>query len=145
MKAIKPFHDFITRGIVKVQSPDKSRAAFLEKEAEQSYTYLLELLTKIGITNQNANNYVKHCYDIIMESIRAIMLLNGFNASGNNAHEAEVSYLRELEFSENDVQFADQIRFFRNGMTYYGTQLDKEYAEKVVTFTKKIYPSIKVK
>ena len=57
------------------------------------------------------------------------MLLEGYNASGLGAHEAEVSYLRVLGFSENDVQFADQLRFFRNGMLYYGTMLDKEYAK----------------
>ena len=71
------------------------------------------------------------------------MLLEGYNASGLGAHEAEVSYLRVLGFSENDVQFADQLRFFRNGMLYYGTMLDKAYAEKVLEFTRSIYPKLK--
>ena len=78
-----------------------------------------------------------------MELTRAKMLLEGYNASGYGAHEAEVSYLRVLEFSENDVQFADQMRFFRNGMLYYGTILDKEYAEKVLEFTNKTYHKLK--
>lgn len=54
-------------------------------------------------------------------------------------HEAEVAYLRVIEFDEKDVQFADQMRYFRNGMLYYGTLLDKEYAEKIIEFTKRIY------
>ena len=78
-----------------------------------------------------------------MELIRAKMLLEGYNASGFGAHEAEVSYLRVLGFNENDVQFADQLRFFRNGMLYYGTILDKEYAEKVVAFTKGAYAKLR--
>ena len=77
-----------------------------------------------------------------MELIRAKMLLEGYNASGQGAHEAEVSYLRVLGFSEKDVQFADQMRFFRNGMLYYGKILDKEYAEKVVDFVKQTYPKL---
>jgi len=71
------------------------------------------------------------------------MLLDGYNSSGFGAHEAEVSYMRILGFRENEVQFIDQMRFFRNGMLYYGTILDKEYAEKVVKFTKNNYLKIK--
>ncbi|MBS3138236.1 hypothetical protein J4207_00860, partial [Candidatus Woesearchaeota archaeon] len=85
-----------------------------------------------------ANDFVKSCYDIMMELLRAKMLLNGYNASGIGAHEAEVAYMRLLGFEEKDVQFADQIRFFRNGMLYYGTILDKEYAEKVLLFLEKV-------
>jgi len=35
------------------------------------------------------------------------------------------------------------MRFFRNGMLYYGTILDEEYAEKVCNFLNKIYPKLK--
>jgi len=145
MKAVKYFESFLEEGIVKKQHSDKPRAEFLIKESEQNYEYLLKLIEKIGISNDNANNYVKNCYDILMEQIRAKMLLKGFNASGKNAHEAEVSYLRNLGFNESDVQFLDQIRFFRNGMLYYGTILDREYAEKVIEFTKRVYSELKNK
>ncbi len=137
-KILKDFGAFIKQGIVKIQSPDKSRAKFLILESEKDYFSLLELLDKIGIKDNNANSIVKSCYDIIMEIVRAKMLLDGYNASGLGAHEAEVSYLRTLNFNENEVRFADKMRFFRNGMLYYGTILDKEYAEKVVEFTKKM-------
>ncbi|MFH1365371.1 MAG: hypothetical protein ABIH28_02195 [archaeon] len=140
MKAIKKFDEFIKQGIVKQQSPDKPRAEFLVKEAKQNYSFVLELINKFEIKNSNANIFIKSCYDVLMELIRAKMLLKGYNASGFGAHEAEVSYLRELGFSERDVQFADQIRFFRNGMLYYGNILDREYAEKVFEFLTKIYP-----
>src|SRR3989338_679504 len=142
MSAVKGFNEFIKNRIVKLQTPDKSRAEFLIKEAENSYRLMLELIKKIKLDDDNANMFVKSCYDILMELIRAKMLLEGYNASGFGAHEAEVSYLRALQFSENDVQFADQIRFFRNGMLYYGTALDKEYAVKVIEFTKRVYPRL---
>ena len=142
MKAIKHFELFLAEGIVKKQLPNRSRAEFLAKEAEKGCNALLESVKKIGITEDNANTYVKNCYDIIMETIRAKMLLDGFNASGYGAHEAEVAYLRNLGFSESNVQFLDQIRFFRNGMLYYGTIIDKEYAEKVYEFLGKIYPKL---
>jgi len=130
MRAIKKFGEFIKDKIVKRQSIDKSRAEFLVKESHNSYNNLLEKIQKIELSDNNANDFVKSCYDIIMEIIRAKMLLEGYNASGFGAHEA-------------DVQFADQIRFFRNGMLYYGTILDKEYAEKVIDFTKRIYHKLR--
>ena len=143
MKAIRNFDEFIKEKIVKKQNRDKSRAEFLIKEAENSYNNLLDKIHKIKLNNNNANDFVKSCYDIMMEIIRAKMLLEGYNASGFGAHEAEVSYMRLLGFDENDVQFADQIRFFRNGILYYGTVLDGEYAEKVIKFTDKSYKRLK--
>jgi len=137
------FKEFIKKGTVKIQNPDKSRAEFLIKEAEQSYVYLAELIEKIGVKDENANDYVKRCYDMLMEIIRAKMLLKGYNASGLGAHEAEISYMENLGFKEIDIQFADQMRFFRNGMLYYGTILDKEYAEKVISFTKENYKKLR--
>ncbi len=143
MNAIKNFNEAIKQRIVKKQSPDKSRAEFLIKESENSYNNLLEMIQKIKLDDINANMFVKSCYDILMELIRAKMLLDGYNASGFGAHEAEVAYLRILGFNENDVQFTNQLRFFRNGMLYYGTILDKVYAEKVIEFTNKIRHKLK--
>ena len=143
MRPVKQFDEFLSIGIVKRQSPDKSRAKFLLIETEQDYDYLFEVIKAMGIGNHNANDYVKKCYDILMGSIRAKMLLQGLNASGFKAHEAEVAYLRNLRFKEQEVRFLNQMRFFRNGMLYYGTILDKEYAEKVIEFTKKNYSKLK--
>src|SRR3989338_10531775 len=144
MKGIRKFDEFITNRIVKKQSIDRSRAEFLIKESENSNHNLLEKIKKIPLNDTNANDFVKSCYDILMELIRARMLLEGYNASGIGAHEAEVSYMRILCFDEKDVQFADQMRFFRNGMIYYGTILDEEYAKKVIDFTKKAYPKLRL-
>jgi hypothetical protein len=143
MRAIKAFDEFLKDGTVKRQKPDKSRAEFLIKEAEQDYSFLLKLIKRIGINDENANSIVKLCYDIIMELIRAKMLLDGFKASGVGAHEAEISYLRNLGFNEKDIQLADQLRYIRNGMLYYGTIIDKESAESTFNFLKNIYPKLK--
>jgi len=143
MKALRNFVDFIRNKVVKTQAQDKSRAAFLIQEAEKGYSFLQELIQKIGIRDDNANEYVKSCYDLMMELIRARMLLDGYKASGPGAHEAAVAYLRVMGFKETEVQFMNQLRFFRNGMLYYGTLLDKEYAEKVVEFTRDNFAKLK--
>ena len=109
MRAIKHFDEFIQTGIVKNQSPDSSRADFLKQESKKSYSFLQKKIKTFGIDDETANDLIKSCYDIVMELIRAKMLLEGYNASGQGAHEAEVSYLRILRFKEKDVQFADAI------------------------------------
>ncbi|MBS3105739.1 hypothetical protein J4234_05775 [Candidatus Woesearchaeota archaeon] len=142
MNPVKNFSEFVKEGIVKKQHTDLSRAKFLVKESEKSYLFLISIIKNIGVNNDNANSIVKLSYDTIMELIRAEMLAHGYNASGQGAHEAEVAYLRETKFSENDIQFADQLRYFRNQIMYYGKILDKEYAEKVLEFVNKIYPKL---
>lgn len=142
MRAIKQFEEFIKTGMVKKQSPNLSRAEYLKEESKKSYIFLNKKLGVFGISNETANDLIKSSYDIIMELIRAKMLLEGYNASGQGAHAAEVSYLRRLGFKEKDVQFADQLRYFRNGMLYYGTSLDEDYAQKVIDFTNKLYKEL---
>ena len=143
MKSIKSFEEFIKQGIVKKQNSNKSRAEFLIRESEKTLRGLNKRVKVMGIDEDNTNSIIKDCYDVLMELIRAKMILEGYNASGLGAHEAEVSYLRVLEFKENDVQIADKLRYFRNGMLYYGTILDEEYAKNVLEFTKKIYSKLR--
>src|SRR3989344_3613426 len=143
MRFPKLFEEFIKEGIVNRIAINKERVRSLTKESERKMNSLNEQLEKIGVKDENANDYIEYCYDIISYLIRAKLYLEGYNASGQGAHEAEISYLRVLEFTEKEIQFADQMRYFRNGILYYGTALDKEYAEKLIDFSKRIYPKLK--
>ena len=133
MRHLKPFEDFIKDGIVKRVSINSERAKSLISESERKMRSIKMQLEKIGVIEDNANDYVEHCFDSLMNLIRAKLYLKGYAASGAGAHEAEVSYLRELGFTEKDIQFADQLRYFRNGILYYGTLLDKEYANNSIS------------
>lgn len=143
MKPIKLFEDFIKDGVVKNITPDISRARSLLKDSEREYNFLKEVIKKMGVSDENANNIIKTSYDIIMDVIRAKMLEHGFNAIGLGAHEAEVSYMRKFGFNERDTQFLDQLRYFRNKIMYYGKRFNKEYADKVIEFLNKMYPKLK--
>lgn len=143
MKLPKEFEYYINKGAIRKSSQDKPRAEFLIKESEISLEGLKERIKIIGINDKNANSIIKDCYDIMLELIRAKLLLKGYSSSGSYAHEAEISYLKKLEFSENEVSFLNELRYFRNSVTYYGKILDKEYAKKVLQFLNKIYPKLK--
>ena len=137
------FESYINEGIVKTIKKDQQRAYNLVIEAERKLSSLNEKIEKISVREDNANDYIEHCYDMIMFLIRARLFLEGYICSGQGSHEAEISFMAKLGFSEKDINFADKLRYFRNSMLYYGKQLDKEYAEKVIVFTKKIYPKLK--
>lgn len=143
MSAIKQFDEFVKENIAKKQAPNIPRAKFLIAESEKSYSYLVKLTKTMGMTDEGANSIIKLSYDIMAELIRAKMMLDGFNSSGQGAHEAEVAYAGLLGFSENEIQFLDQLRYFRNGVMYYGKILDADYARKVLDFLNKIYPKLK--
>ncbi|MEK6892728.1 MAG: hypothetical protein AABX07_00840 [Nanoarchaeota archaeon] len=143
MNLPKEFEYYLQRGIVRKSIPDKPRAEFLIKESETSFEGLKERVQIIGINDKNANSIIKDCYDVIMELIRAKLLLEGYSFSGNYAHEAEISYLRKLEFLDSEISFLNELRYFRNSVTYYGKILDKEYAEKVYVFLNKIIVKLK--
>lgn len=86
------------------------------------------------------NYIVDTCYDIILQLVRAKMLTEGYKT---DSHEAEVSFMKFLGFSESEVSFMNRLRYYRNGIKYYGTTIDKEYAKKVLLFMNKTYSSLK--
>lgn len=143
MNLPKEFEHYLQRGIVRKSMPDSPRAKFLIKESETSLEGLKERVKIIGINNKNANSIIKDCYDIVMELIRAKLLLEGYSSSGNFAHESEISYLKKLGFPDSEISFLNELRYFRNSVTYYGKILDKEYAEKVYAFLNKIIVKLK--
>lgn len=143
MNLPKKFEEYIQGGIIKKCSINKPRAEFLIAEAEKALRGLHKRVEMMGIDEDNANSIVKDCYDIIMELIRAKLFLIGYCSAGQFAHEAEISYLRKEGFSDNELSFVNDLRYFRNSVTYYGKLLSAEYGKQVVEFTKKIYPQLK--
>jgi len=140
---IKDFREYLDEGIVLKVSVDKERSKNLILESERKYSILFQMIKNMGIDDDKANDYVEYCYNILIYLIRAKMLLDGFHSSGKGAHEAEVSYFRIMGFTNSDVNFLDQLRYFRNGILYYGKRFDKEYAQKVIDFTKEKYLKLK--
>ena len=143
MRHLKLFEEFLKEGIVRKVAIDKERAKSLILEAERKINSLHKNIEKIGIETENANDYVEYCYDIVMFMIRAKLYVEGYSSSGQGAHEAEIAFVRNLKCSEKEVQFLDQLRYFRNGIRYYGKRLDMEYAQKVIEFTEKTYCKLK--
>lgn len=140
---LRSFASFVEEGIAKKQRPDLSKANSLIGEAQMRLTFLDDVVKKIKIHDSNANYVVETAYDIILEHIRARLSIDGYKTSGNSAHEAEVSYFLVVGFSQKDVLFINELRYWRNGILYYGKRVDAAYANAVVKFLEKILPKLK--
>jgi len=138
---MRKFEEYIGDGIVKKQSPNRNRAFSLLKEAEDKKAFLELTIKSLSRDKMSANFIANYCYDIVIELIRAKMFMDGYNAGGS--HEAEVSFMRILGFSEADTVFMDELRYFRNGTKYYGTMLDMDYAGKTLNFMNKHYSNLR--
>ena len=90
MTLIKPFRYFIEQRIVKKGKIDLQRAKNLFEESKRKFKLLQKTIDKMGVDNENANDYVEDCYNILIFLIRAKMLEKGYSSSGQGAHEAEV-------------------------------------------------------
>jgi len=143
MKLPKEFEYYIQKGIIRKITPDIPRAEFLINESNTSLKGLKERVKVMGTNELNANSIIKDCYDIIMEMIRAKLLKEGYSSSGSYAHEGEISYLKKLGFPDTQISFLNELRYFRNSITYYGKILDKEYAQKVFYFLNKIVEKLR--
>lgn len=143
MKPLKNFEEFLSDGTVRKTSPDMLRAKSLVEEAERRNKFLGELLEKIRMNDENANYFIESSYDILISLIRAKLLSEGFSSSGKGAHEAEVSFMRKLGFPEKDVRFMNDLRYYRNGILYYGKQFDADYGRKVLDFMSKVFIKLK--
>jgi len=107
MKNLKDFKEFIEIGVVRKKFVDKSRARDLIEDSDKILKSVNEIVEKIGFNEINSTTIIKESHDVILSLIRAKMLLNGFGASGAGAHEAEVAYMRKLNFNEKEVQFVN--------------------------------------
>jgi hypothetical protein len=143
MKPLRSFKEFLKEGVVKKSTPDFLRVKSLVEEAARRKEFVHRLIGKMGVSDEDANYFVENAYDALIGLLRAKLLSVGLVASGKGAHEAEVAYMRELKFSEADVRFMNSLRYFRNGILYYGERFDAEYAKKVLGFLEKVYPRLK--
>ncbi len=139
---LKRFEEFLIAGTIRKRSPDQLRANSLFSEAHKRKKFVEELLQKIVVSDQNANYFIENCYDTLIGLIRAKMVQEGYQAGGEGAHEAEVSFMRKLQFEEVNVRFMNDLRYFRNGILYYGKACNAEYAKRVIEFMKVLYPQL---
>ena len=128
--------------ILKIK-PDKQKAASLKNMAKITRERLEET-DKM----KYPSNTLKDYYDSIHELLEAITLQEGIKIKGEGAHQELIDYVVEkYSFSENERIFLQQMREYRNKISYEGFTIDPEFMErndaKIKAILKKLFRMIK--
>jgi len=139
MVPLKKFEEFLNSGVVRKQTPDGERAKSLIIESKEKLKFFEKVKERLGTEELSPNYVIETCYDVLIELLRAKLLTLGYKT---DSHETEVSYMKNLGFSEQETDFMNQLRYFRNGIKYYGKILNQEYSTKVMKFMYKTIPKL---
>ncbi len=109
--------------MIRAIKPDKEKAASLKKMAKIT----LERLEKTDKINYPTNTLTDY-YDVIHKLMESISLINGIKIKGESAHKELIEYISsELRFNQQTTQFLQQMREYRNRISYEGFMINKNY------------------
>lgn len=135
---MRTFEDFVKSGDIRKKEPDFNLANALKKSAEKNLIFV----RKLEISDENAEQIINNCYDIMRELIEVNLASEGYKSY---SHEAVIIYLKKFNnFNENEIDFLDDLRKTRNRIKYYGKESNKEEAQIVLNFMDKTLPKIKL-
>jgi uncharacterized protein (UPF0332 family) len=125
---MKEVEDFIKEGNVRRQNKDSNLAKALIKSSEKS----VKNIKRIKIDELNAESVFSEVYDSIRELIDAVLLSEGYKSY---SHEASILYLKKFSIiSEKEILFLDNFRKIRNGIKYYGKEVNTEDVKNSIKF-----------
>ncbi len=104
-------------------SPDKQKAIALIKIAEIT----LERLEKTDKEIYPSNTLIDY-YDIIHNFLESIAFKEGVKAKGDGAHRELIDYVaKQHDLSEQIRQFLQQLRDYRNRISYEGFIINRDF------------------
>jgi len=109
--------------IIKIQ-PDKQKSQSLKEMAKIT----LERLESTDTTKYPSNT-LNDYYDIIHKLMEAITMLEGVKTKGEGAHQELIDYVSKRLFDEGTRTFLQQMRDYRNRISYEGFMVNKNYIE----------------
>ena len=103
--------------------PDKQRAESLKKMAEIT----LERLKNIDRQRYPSNTLLDY-YDSLHKLMEALSLKEGIKTKGEGAHQELIEYMAKKGIiNEQTRQFLQQMREYRNKISYEGFMINKNY------------------
>src|SRR3989339_261356 len=103
--------------------PDKQKAESLKKMAEVT----LERLDNTDMEKYPSNTLLDY-YDVVHKLIEALTLREGIKVKGEGAHQELIDYVaKQKKIDEQMRQFLQQMRDYRNRISYEGFMINKNY------------------
>ena len=128
--------------IIKIH-PNNEKSKSLKKMAEIT----LERLKETNIEKYPSNTITDY-YDVIHKLMEALTLVNGSKIKGEGAHQELIDYIaKKYNFDEQTRQLLQQMREYRNRISYEGFTIHKNYIllnqEKIKTIVQKLFSMLK--
>ena len=119
-------------------NPDKNKAEALLNMARVTKERL-DKTEKIKYPGNTLTDY----YDILHKLMETLSCLKGVKFKGDGAHQELIDFIcKEYNFHESDRLFSQQLRDFRNKISYEGLDINQEYLiqndEKIQKLTLKL-------
>lgn len=129
--------------MIKKIRPDKQKAASLKKMAEIT----LQRLENTKIEEYPSNTLMDY-YESIHKLIEASTLIEGIKIKGEGAHQELIDYAATKHtIDEQTRKFLQQMREYRNQISYEGFMIHKNYIisnkEKIQQIIKNLLGNIK--
>ena len=103
--------------------PDKQKSRSLRKIARIT----LERLNKTNIKKYPTNTLTDY-YDVIHKLMEALTLLKGVKIKGEGAHQELIEYVvKQYNLDEQTRRFLQQMREYRNRISYEGFMVNRNY------------------
>ncbi len=110
--------------ITKVK-PDKQKSESLKNMAKIT----LERLGGTDIGKYPSNTLLDY-YDAVHKLIEALTLMDGIKIKGEGAHQELIDYIaKQKRIDEQTRQFLQQMREYRNRISYEGFMIHKNYID----------------
>lgn len=107
-------------------TPDKQKAKALKNLAENTLARL-ESTNKLDYPTNTLNDY----YFILHQLMEAITSIKGIKIKGERAYFELIDYIsKNYNFSESERTFMQELRDFRNKISYEGLAVKKEYIQR---------------
>lgn len=113
------------RNIVKESSVDKNLISSLVRSSERKLaTDKFAPLNEVTASTKIANNY-----DSMREVLEALSVSRGFKIYN---HDCFVGFILEVLKTPSEANCFDKLRKIRNGINYYGKNVNVEDAKKII-------------
>lgn len=110
--------------IIKIQ-PDKQKSKALVEMARIT----LQRLNEMDIYKYPTNSLTDY-YDIIHKLMESLVLLEGVKIKGDGAHQELIDYVcKNYNLGESIRIFLQEIRNYRNRVSYEGFMINRDYIE----------------
>lgn len=108
------------------------KKTFIDKELIKSLIEMSEV-SEITVNTGNINeitisSYVSVAYDSLREVLEALCTLNGYKVTNHIClGELLITLIKEFNYGE-----FDRFRYIRNGISYYGKQVELEQGKEII-------------